>query len=351
MNKYIEFSEIEKKIFKIETVISNLRKSIPVFYKDKDKSFLVFSSDNISKAIFNKIKNCYISINIPRANHLGVKTDKIIAKPINQYEEIEKVLFSNDLYIDDFDNKYDTTLKNLHSMFISAQIIPSAIFMETDISEDYIAFDQSDIEVFNKNISKSFTPTLNTKLQIGTKRPANIITFQSEYSEICHYAIIIGEPIKDHSPLVRVHSSCFTGDILGSLACDCKDQLHTTIKICDETEEFSGGIILYLMQEGRSIGLKNKLRTYNLQEDGKDTIEANNFLGFENDHRDYQIAFQILQHLKISEISLLTNNPNKARTLGESSIKLQEIVSIVTKKNEFNEKYLTTKKERLGHKF
>jgi 3,4-dihydroxy 2-butanone 4-phosphate synthase/GTP cyclohydrolase II len=146
--------------------------------------------------------------------------------------------------------------------------------------------------------------------------------------------------------MVRVHSSCFTGDILGSLRCDCGDQLHEAMKMVQKEGK---GAILYMNQEGRGIGLLNKLKAYRLQEQGMDTVEANIHLGFQMDQRDYGIGAQMLRHLGITRLRLMTNNPRKRVGLIGYGLEIVENIPIRIASNPHNEKYLATKKNKLGH--
>ena len=161
-----------------------------------------------------------------------------------------------------------------------------------------------------------------------------------------HFALTKGTWEKDEPVLVRVHSSCITGDILGSLRCDCGDQLHGAMKMVQEAGK---GVILYMMQEGRGIGFFNKLRAYKLQEEGMDTVDANLALGFKADQRDFGIGAQILRDLNISKLKLITNNPKKRAALGGYGLEIVENIPIRVKANPHNEKYLQTKRDRLGH--
>jgi GTP cyclohydrolase II len=161
-----------------------------------------------------------------------------------------------------------------------------------------------------------------------------------------HLAIVVGEPVQDNPVLVRVHSECFTGDLLGSLRCDCGEQLRGAIQAITAN---GGGILLYLAQEGRGIGLVNKLRAYRLQDEGFDTIEANERLGFEADERAYRPAATILRALGIARIRLLTNNPAKVEGLIASGIEVVERVPHAFPANGHNDHYLSTKAARAGH--
>jgi 3,4-dihydroxy 2-butanone 4-phosphate synthase/GTP cyclohydrolase II len=162
-----------------------------------------------------------------------------------------------------------------------------------------------------------------------------------------HMALKKGEWEKDEPVLVRVHSSCMTGDILGSLRCDCGDQLHAAMKM---VEDAGKGVVLYMNQEGRGIGLLNKLKAYKLQEEGMDTVEANVELGFGQDERDYGVGAQILRQLGITKIRLISNNPRKRAGINGYGLEIVDTVPIEIPSNKHNKKYLETKRDKLGHK-
>jgi 3,4-dihydroxy 2-butanone 4-phosphate synthase/GTP cyclohydrolase II len=174
-----------------------------------------------------------------------------------------------------------------------------------------------------------------------------LIAFRQLNTGDIHLAIKKGEWNADEAVLVRVHSSCVTGDILGSLRCDCGDQLHLAMR---RIEQEGKGLVLYMNQEGRGIGLVNKLKAYKLQEQGYDTVEANLKLGFGMDERDYGVGAQILRHLGIGKIRLMSNNPRKRAGLSGYGLEIVETVPVEIKANPHNEKYLTTKRDKLGHK-
>jgi 3,4-dihydroxy 2-butanone 4-phosphate synthase / GTP cyclohydrolase II len=173
-----------------------------------------------------------------------------------------------------------------------------------------------------------------------------LIAFLEKTTQNEHLALVKGEWQKDEPVLVRVHSSCFTGDILGSLRCDCGDQLHAAMQLVHKEGQ---GAILYMNQEGRGIGLVNKLKAYKLQENGMDTVEANLHLGFPMDKRDYGIGAQILRYLNITKLRLMSNNPKKRAGLLGYGLEIVETVPIEVKPNPHNEKYLFTKRDKLGH--
>jgi 3,4-dihydroxy 2-butanone 4-phosphate synthase/GTP cyclohydrolase II len=173
-----------------------------------------------------------------------------------------------------------------------------------------------------------------------------LIAFQEKNSTNEHLALVKGNWEKDEPVLVRVHSSCFTGDILGSLRCDCGEQLHAAMKM---VEKEGKGAILYMNQEGRGIGLLNKLKAYRLQEQGMDTVEANLHLGFQMDQRDYGVGAQILRYLGITKLRLLSNNPKKRVGLIGYGLEIVENVPVEIHPNPHNERYLQTKRDKLGH--
>ncbi len=170
-----------------------------------------------------------------------------------------------------------------------------------------------------------------------------IIAFDT--SDDLHHAALIKGEIKDDM-LVRIHSECLTGDVFHSQRCDCRAQLEAAVK---EIEKEGNGAIIYLRQEGRGIGLYNKIKAYELQEQGKDTVEANVELGFHPDQRDYSIAGEIMKKMGIASVKLLTNNPEKIEAVEKCGIKVSKRVPIVVNSNTHNKKYLETKEEKMGH--
>jgi 3,4-dihydroxy 2-butanone 4-phosphate synthase/GTP cyclohydrolase II len=173
-----------------------------------------------------------------------------------------------------------------------------------------------------------------------------LIAFEQINTGDMHLALIKGAWGKDEPVLVRVHSSCMTGDILGSLRCDCGDQLQHALQMIEQAGK---GVVLYMNQEGRGIGLLNKLKAYKLQEQGMDTVEANLELGFDMDGRDYGVGAQILRHLGVSKMKLMSNNPKKRAGLLGYGLEVVENVPIEMASNPHNEKYLQTKKDKMGH--
>lgn len=178
--------------------------------------------------------------------------------------------------------------------------------------------------------------------------PAKVIAYHVEHEEQVPVAIVMGDLQTAKAPLVRMHSSCFTGDLLASLRCDCGDQLHMALSMIAAE---GAGALVYLPQEGRGIGLVPKLKAYVLQDEGYDTVEANHKLGFKADMRDYMVGLQILKDLGLSEVRLLTNNPKKTNAFVYAGVELKvvEQIPIIAPPEKHREQYLATKRDKLGH--
>ena len=173
-----------------------------------------------------------------------------------------------------------------------------------------------------------------------------LVIFKEKLTGGEHLALIKGTWKEGDPVLTRVHSSCFTGDILGSFRCDCGEQLYKAMQL---VEKEGKGVILYMNQEGRGIGLINKLKAYKLQEEGMDTVEANLHLGFKMDERDYGVGAQILRHLGVTRLRMMSNNPRKRAAIKGYGLEIVEVVPIEVEPNPFNAKYLETKRDKMGH--
>lgn len=187
----------------------------------------------------------------------------------------------------------------------------------------------------------------SNKAKLPTKYGVfNIISFKQENDIHEHCLLYIGNLIGQDNVLTRVHSECLTGDVFTSKKCDCGEQLDESIRVIAEK---GTGIVLYLRQEGRGIGLFNKINAYALQDEGQDTIQANHSLGFDTDLRDFTIAVKALEHFKIKSIELLSNNPDKIKVWEHSGINISKRIPLIIKTNEYNLGYLDVKKEQLKH--
>ncbi|MFO1060248.1 MAG: GTP cyclohydrolase II [Dongiaceae bacterium] len=203
-----------------------------------------------------------------------------------------------------------------------------------------------DIALYRTLAARSLRPVSEAAVPLAGAPESRIVAFRPNDGGIEHLAIIIGRPAPDRPVLARLHSECFTGDLLGSLRCDCGDQLRGAIA---EIARQGSGVLVYLAQEGRGIGLVNKLRAYQLQDDGADTLDANRQLGFDADERIYLPAAEMLRQLGFLSVRLMTNNPEKVAALTRCGITVAERVPHVFPANDHNERYLETKAARFGH--
>ena len=194
--------------------------------------------------------------------------------------------------------------------------------------------------------SSPLNPVVSARLPLAVSEAGRLHVFRPEDGGEEHYAIEIGKPPRDEPVLARLHSACFTGDLMGSLKCDCGPQLRGALA---QMGAIGQGVLLYLNQEGRGIGLANKMRAYSLQDQGFDTVDANHRLGFEDDERDFRIGADILRTMGFGQVRLLTNNPSKIAMMQTNGIEVTERVPLQVGENEHNRAYLATKAAKSGH--
>jgi len=209
-----------------------------------------------------------------------------------------------------------------------------------------VMIEASAVQHCRRDTVRSLKMVGEARIPLSTGTQTRFVAFRDALGENS-VAIIVGDPDLTRPVRVRLHSACLTGDVFGSRRCDCGDQLKMSLACLGET---GGGIILYLAQEGRGLGLGNKLRTYQLQEAGLDTVDANTTLGFDDDERDYGVAARMLEMLGIRRIVLLTNNPTKLDGLARSGIEIIGRLPVEAPVNSDNARYLTAKAARAGHK-
>ncbi len=234
-----------------------------------------------------------------------------------------------------------------------SRLAPAAILVETDTeaagraaAEGLASVDGDAVVRFARDTGLALEIVAEASLPLQEAADARLVAFRAPDGGIEHLAVVIGDPAARDAPLVRLHSECFTGDFLGSLRCDCGDQLRGAIR---RMREDGAGVLLYLAQEGRGIGLVNKLRAYALQDRGLDTLDANRALGWDADERSFLIAATMLHRLGIGRVRLLTNNPDKVDALGGFGIEVIERVGHEVAANGVNDAYLATKRSRFGH--
>jgi len=216
--------------------------------------------------------------------------------------------------------------------------------------QDIATVDAADIAAYPPSAATSLHPVAEARVPLEDVPEARIIAFRAADGGIEHLAILVGDPVgfseRGGTPLARIHSECFTGDLLGSLRCDCGPQLRGALL---KMAEDGHGVLVYLAQEGRGIGLVNKLRAYTLQDQGLDTLDANRALGYGADERNFLVAAEMLRQLAITRVKLLTNNPDKLASLAACGIAVEGRVSHEFEGNGVNDGYLATKAQRFGH--
>lgn len=244
--------------------------------------------------------------------------------------------------------KYKTAESDVFvSLAKRAGLLPALLLVPVGkITENWPKFSEDDIKNALLQTGGKIAEIARAKLPIDGAEDSVIISFRAEGDEAVHLALVIGKGEDAELPLVRVHSSCVTGDLLGSLRCDCGSQLKMAISAI---KNHGYGVLLYLNQEGRGIGIANKIRAYQLQEQGMDTYEANHALGFAHDERDFTIAASILKALGIGKIKLLSNNPHKVSELRKLGIIIAKREPLITKIGKHNKDYMTAKAKKAGH--
>ena len=347
----------KSKIF--ERAKSDLRLGLPILFDNIVQKYLVCSLELLDEEMFSlyqgigyelivssvKAKTLY---NITTKYGLRLKPEKF-SLSINEIQNI--AMNSEGLHA-----SFSTYESEEHDELIvklvkSAELLPCIIIARADNTKvknwcyknNIITIKSSEIQQEKSSIT--INEVCRAPLILRDARIAEIIIYRNYSKE--HYAIIIGNPLTQKQPLVRIHSSCYTGDLLDSLTCDCGGQLRSTIKLMSGGD---GGIILYLSQEGRGIGLINKIRAYAEQAfNNRDTVDANRSLGFEDDERDFTIAAIILKKLNVRMVRLVTNNSEKISQLENNKIEIVSYVPSKIKYNRYNMHYLHTKFNKLGH--
>ena len=227
-----------------------------------------------------------------------------------------------------------------------ARLLPAVLAAAAVADPRVPVVHETDLAAYPDALAAAMQPVAEAAIPLEDAPDARIVAFRAAESSAEHLAIIIGDPTARPAPLVRLHSACFTGDLLGSLRCDCGPQLRGAIR---RMAAEGAGVLLYLAQEGRGIGLVNKLRAYALQDRGLDTLDANRALGWEPDERRFRIAATLLERLGIKRVRLLTNNPAKVAGLAACGIEVAGREGHVVPPNGVNDRYLATKAARFGH--
>ena len=337
---------------------NDLRIGLPICIIDDDQSWLIFSIETISKERFSLLnESAEFSITKRRAKTLKTTAyDKNIGRfklDVNKDWRWVKAIADP---ADDLNYPMKGPFvpirvgsPNVHQIGIKlckqARLLPAVLAQKiekVDKKLTSITAENMAAASQNKNIIKIVSANLPLKVSKSSK----LHVFRHENGTEENYAIEIGSPDRSLPVLCRIHSACFTGDLLGSLKCDCGAQLNRAL---EQMGEEQSGVLLYLNQEGRGIGLTNKMRAYALQNQGFDTVEANHRLGFEDDERNFKIGAEILRLMGFESVRLMTNNPEKVSSMEAAGITVSERVPLQVGSNPLNEKYLKTKAKKSGH--
>ena len=346
---------------------TDLRLGVPIVLAGKENEAIIAPIEVLSQSRLDEItlfdEVSFILITARRAQTLNCSIyDGNFARiELGQASEITSLKAIADPSLDlknplkgPFSVIRDKTLKLENETLLllkSAQLLPAAIVSQitdgkkyaSDHNLTYLQTDQLlEMAISPRGLSDAITAEVPTARAENSK----FHIFRPNISGEEHYAIEIGRLDRKQPTLVRIHSACFTGDVLGSLKCDCGPQLHAATKMINDQ---GGGLLIYLNQEGRGIGLANKIRAYSLQDQGFDTVEANHRLGFEDDERDFQLGAAILKEMRVTNIKLITNNPSKISTMNNYNINVVERIPLKVGQNKTNLRYLDTKARKSGH--
>lgn len=361
----------KKSLRLVDRAMADLRRGLAVVITSKEQDVLVLSTEMAFDAEVEAMEalsgnKASLAVTSHRANILHIKPtgDKTIRIRIEDWMDAPLMRALADA-THDLDQPFRGPFTRLKghvseayhgSIKLSklARLLPSAIVCELDAGTGEALAKQHDLmavssdEIFNYDEFSAFQlhPVAGAWVPLQGSENTHIQSFRPIDGGIEHLAILIGDPNRHEPVLARLHSECFTGDLIGSLKCDCGEQLRGAIKaIADE----GSGVILYLAQEGRGIGLINKFRAYKLQKDGFDTIDSNERLGFDADERVFRPAAEMLRHLGFDQVRLMTNNPEKVEGLERCGISITERVTHKFPSNSHNELYLATKRKKSGH--
>ncbi len=345
---------LQSSVLHVERAASDIRRGVPVLLTQGKEKQLVWSAETVDVSTIRS--GASLVLTAQRAKALGIsaaskqgtvllldkKSIALLPKLIATQQDMPAVPEAKKLKT----QKPDAFALAALELMKIAEIAPAALMQKASAAADALSVNTSELAAYEKSQAQHLKPVVEAPLTLRHAHQAKIVGFRAAGSGREHYAIVVGSPKKSGAPLARIHSSCYTGDLLASLKCDCRDQLQEAIHFMAEN---GGGVVLYLMQEGRGIGLINKLRAYHLQAKGMDTVEANEALGFEDDERPFFAASQMLKSLGFKSVRLMTNNPRKVKGLEACGIKVAERVDHVITPHEHNHEYLKTKFSRLGH--
>ena len=333
---------------KIETLLTKLEFGEVINFNN---SYLIINPEDLNRGKVNKyIKNSYIAVAVSLLRFHGIEIksneDFLKFKIIRSFKNIHSFFSKNFkiLNIIDLSSKSNLNLdeKKIVKVFKKLNLLPFPIFLNiTQANKRTASFFK--LEEIYKLLNQSKVIYKNQAfLPLKKNKNVKIYLFDDLILNITHYALVFNFDNKNTIPNIRIHSSCLTGDLMGSQKCDCGYQLDTAMDYMSKRKSI--GILIYLNQEGRGLGIHNKIISYNIQNNGYDTYEADNILGFTGDERNYKAAIQILKYFEYKKFNLITNNPEKIYALKNNGFIINKIIKIKPGITKFNKKYLVTKK-------
>lgn len=355
----------DPQVLLIDRTSLELRRGRALSLRVSERSFVVAAAEIMQQALLERLRESGQPI------RLVLTPQRTAALGLSQEDETVTVIAATDEWtgadiralagsgtpappvtatVDRVDATQFTAMGSALRFMKSIRQLPALVWVELDAGDDSSIL-SLDIEALAADASLISRHRLRriseARVPLAEAVDSRIAVFRDEYTLSEHVAVMVGNPDLGNTVPVRLHSACLTGDLLGSLRCDCGEQLRTAVA---RIAELGGGVLLYLDQEGRGIGLPNKLRAYDLQdEDGLDTLDADQHLGFLADERNYRVAAVLLNELGVSRVELLTNNPQKIQALRDLGIDVAGRRSLVAATTEHNERYLRAKRERAGH--
>jgi len=363
---YLNIAEISSRL------VSDLRLGLPIILQNSNGYFIAVAIETLHENKINEIVNLSVenrlelAITNRRAEILKARlyNKKVARLEIKKTADLKFLQATADP-AQDLDYPFKGPFNSIRGgdfllaevavdLCKKARLLPAALIVKISEETKKLLIANQISHALVEDLSKQsyhfdlLSNLSSAKLPLSGQTDVELTVFRdlTELSE--HYAIVFGDPKNCENVITRIHSACFTGDLLGSTKCDCGEQFRKAIAILRKEEN---GILLYLNQEGRGIGLANKMRAYHLQNIGFDTVEANHRLGFEDDERDLEMAAKILKSMNINKIKLMTNNPKKIDLLTKNGIKISKRIPLIAKANPKNKNYLETKARKSGHLF
>lgn len=360
-----------KKLRNVDRAIADLRRGLPVIVIANNEASVILATEMAYAAELKELGNLggtppVLALTAHRANVLHIKPtgDTAVRLVIENWMDAPLMRALADA-THDLDQPFrgpftrmkgsmPDTVPSAIKLTKLARLLPSVlstdmaadVAAELAVKEDFSIVTIEDISAFESTAAVQLKSVAAARVPLQSAENTMIHAFRPEDGGIEHLAILVGDPNRHEPVLARLHSECFTGDLIGSLKCDCGEQLRGALKAISEA---GGGVLLYLAQEGRGIGLINKLRAYKLQSQGFDTIDANERLGFDADERVFQPAAEMFLQLGFKKVRLMTNNPEKVEGLERHGVDVIERVTHKFPSNTHNELYLATKRKRSGH--